>query len=411
MDLEIRSVTAEEIQKFVHTLGLGFGEIAPGDQVSTWAPLLDPQRCLAAFDGEDMVGGAAAVTLDITVPGAILPSGAVIGAAVLPTHRRRGLLRALMERHLHDMHDRGQVLGALWASEYPIYGRFGYGVGTQATAYEIDPAHAAFAPLLRAAAPPGRIQLHEGASSLGVAAPVYQRFRSRQVGAVARPELWWPHLFNDRDYRRGEFSPMLMATYASAAGTTDGYVLYRIKEGEDGDGLAAAEVRILDLISDTDEAYAALWRFCLDIDLVVKVHAGNRPIDDPVLHLLADGRRLRRRVTDGMWIRLIDVPGALEGRTYRSAGALTLRVLDAVCPWNDATFRLEAGPRGATCTPTGHDPDLELGVDDLAGAYLGTASLSGPARAGRVRVLTEGALATADTLFGWAPAPWCPNVF
>ena len=112
-----------------------------------------------------------------------------------------------------------------------------------------------------------------------------------------------------------------------------------------------------------------------------------------------------------MWIRLVDVPAALCRRHYRTAGALTLRVHDAVCPWNEGSFFLDATPSGTECVPTDGEPDIELGVAELAGVYLGTSSLHSLAGARRVRELTPGILGVADALFAWAPAPWCPNVF
>ena len=129
------------------------------------------------------------------------------------------------------------------------------------------------------------------------------------------------------------------------------------------------------------------------------------------MHQLADARRLRRRLTDGMWIRLVDVPGALARRRYRTEGALTLDVCDASCPWNRGRFRLEAGPLGASAARATGIPDLALDAADLAAAYLGTTSFHSLAGAGQVVERSPGAVARADTLFGWAPAPWCPNVF
>jgi predicted acetyltransferase len=407
---DIRPIAAEEVAEFQRCLGIAFGRIDPPGHLSTWAALLDPQRCLAALDGGDMVGGTAVVTLGITVPGTIVPTGALVAAAIAPTHRRQGLLRTMMQRHLHDMHDRGEVLSALWTSEWPIYGRFGYGVATLATRYEIDPARAKFArPPCPAAA--GRVSMVDAETALAVMPTVYDRVRATQVGAPERPTLWWRHLFSDTESRRQGFSPLQFVLHHSDAGEADGYAAYRIKGGQDADDLATSQVRILELMAASPEAYEALWHFCLNIDLVMMVEAENRPVDDAVIHLLADGRRLRRRISDGMWLRLVDVPAALRLRHYRTAGALTLRLEDAVCPWNQGNFRLEATPSGAECVPTDGEPDLELGVAELAGAYLGTSPLHAMAGAQRVHELTPGALAAADTLFAWTPAPWCPNVF
>jgi predicted acetyltransferase len=406
----IRAIAAEEVAEFQRCLGIGFGDIRPPDHVSTRAALLDPQRCLAAFDDGDMVGGAAAVTLGLTVPGTVVPMGAVVAVAIVPTHRRQGLVRAMMQRHLHDMHDRGEVLSALWSSEWPIYGRFGYGVATLNTRYEIDPAHAEFA-RPRCGAAPGRVRMVDAETALAVMPGVYDRVRATQVGAPERPMPWWPHLFSDTESRRQGFSPLQFLIHHTDVGVSDGYAAYRIKATWDADNLPASQVRILELMADSSQAYEALWHFCLNIDLVTLVHAENRPVDDAIIHLLEDGRRLRRRIWDGMWIRLVDVPAALCLRNYRTAGALTLRLDDPVCPWNQGSFQLDVSPSGTECVLTDAEPDLELGVAELAGAYLGTSSLHSMAGAGRVRELTPGALAVADGLFAWAPAPWCPNVF
>ena len=416
--IDIRPVSSGDLPAFNRCLGVGFGEIAPPDHVSTWTPLLDPERCLTAFDGDEMVGGAAAIALGITVPGTIVQSGAVVGAAVLPTHRRRGLLANMMVRHLRDMHDRGEVLSTLWVSEWPIYGRFGYGVATLSARYEVDPAHAAFTP---PPGPAGRMRMVDAETALSVMSGVYDRVRGTRVGFPERPPLWWHHLFSDSDHRRQGLSPLQFVVHSpeggpaeagpAEAGAADGYLAYRIGEGMDADGLTNAEVTVLELMAAAPGAAAALWRLCLTLDSVSVVRAENRPVDDPLVHLLLDGRRLRRRINDGMWIRLVDVAGALCQRRYRTAGALTVRVHDAVCPWNEATFRLEVDPSGACCEPSGAEPDLELGVADLAGAYLGTSSLHPMADAGKVSELRAGALDLADVLFAWSPAPWCPNVF
>jgi len=239
---------------------------------------------------------------------------------------------------------------------------------------------------------------------------VYDRFRPGQVGAPERPGLWWRHIFSDTEYRRQGFSPLQFVLWESPAGP-QGYAIYRIRENEDADGLAASEVKLLELIGETRVATEALWRYCLGIDLVTNFTAENRPVDDALVHNVADARRLRRRISDGMWVRLVDVPAALGLRRYRTEGAITVGVCDKGCPWNQGTFRLEVGPGGAECRTSSAEPDLELDAADLATAYLGTTSFHSLAAAGRVVERTPGAVARTDALFAWAPAPWCPNVF
>ena len=384
-----------------------FGEFHPPEHASTWTPLLDPGRSLMALDGEDRVGGVTVAGLDLTVPGGQVPAGCVLGAAVLPTHRRRGLLRAMMVRQLHDMHEREEALSVLWASESSIYGRFGYGPGTLSAHLEIDPARSAFVPQPEAT---GRLRLVEAEAAFKCIQTVYERVRAIQVGAPERTPEWWRHIFDDREHRRNGFSPLVFVLYESGPAALDGYAVYRLKEKELPGGLPGNLLALQELMAATDEAYRALWRYSLDVDLLAEVRAENRPPDEPLLYLLADARRLRVGVVDGLWIRLVDVPAALGGRRYRSGGTVILAVHDEVCPWNEGRFRLEGDPDGAGCRPVHEAPDLELEARDLAAAYLGTASFHSLARAGRVAERTPGSLARADAMFRWDPAPWCPNV-
>src|SRR5207253_2641000 len=138
-------------------------------------------------------------TLDLTVPGARIPTGCVLGAAILPTHRRRGLLRTMMVRQLHDIHEREEALSLLWASESSIYGRFGFGLGTLSARLEIDPARSAF---VRQAETAGHLRLVEAEAAFECMPTVYERVRAIQVGAPERTPQWWRHIFDDREHRR-----------------------------------------------------------------------------------------------------------------------------------------------------------------------------------------------------------------
>jgi predicted acetyltransferase len=161
----------------------------------------------------------------------------------------------------------------------------------------------------------------------------------------------------------------------------------------------------------TTDAYVALWRFCFDMDLAGKFEGWGRPVDEPLLHLLAHPRALRFGLGDGLWLRLVDVAGALAARRYSAEGQLTLEVRDAFCPWNEGRFVLEGGPDGARCRTGGDEPDLLVDAADLGAAYLGGARFGTLHRAGRVEEVTAGALARADAMFTWDPPPWCPHVF
>ena len=117
---------------------------------------MEYERAMAAFDGNTIVGINGVSTFQMTVPGAIVPTGGVATVATLPTHRRRGVMTALMGRQLDDIHERGEPLAALWASEAVIYGRFGFGSATVACSFDIQRHHTAFAVPFH---PEGRVRI------------------------------------------------------------------------------------------------------------------------------------------------------------------------------------------------------------------------------------------------------------
>jgi predicted acetyltransferase len=169
-------------------------------------------------------------------------------------------------------------------------------------------------------------------------------------------------------------------------------------------------VTVRDLQATEPGAYADLWRFIFDIDLTEHVRAYNRPIDEPLLHLVREPRRLRATLRDNLWVRLVELAGALGARRYAAAGRVVLEVRDDFCPWNDGRYMVEADEE-VRVERTAAAPDLVCSVSDVGAAYLGGTSFRQLHRAGRVEERTPGALASADAMFAWDPAPWSPYVF
>jgi predicted acetyltransferase len=199
--------------------------------------------------------------------------------------------------------------------------------------------------------------------------------------------------------------------YESGPGRVDGWVSYRV-ENRWPNGLAANIIKVRMLVGLTLEAEAALWRYVFDLDLAGTVKLLDRPVDEPVRWRLADPRRLRvTEAGDHLWVRLLDLPGALAARRYAVDDALVLEVTDAVRPRNQGRFRLEGGPDGAACEPTSATPDLALDITDLGAAYVGGTRLASLARAERVAELTPGALLRADRMFTATPPPICTTHF
>jgi predicted acetyltransferase len=409
MDIDIRPITPEQGDEFSAVMAAAFGETFTEEELADHDRWFEYERSIAAFDGDRMVGTGGAYSMDLTLPGLItIPIGGLTAISVLPTHRRRGILRSMIAYHFQEVEGRGEMVSALGASESLLYGRYGYGMATTSADYEIDPRRGQF---LRPFAGRGRLRLLEPEETAKIVPPFYDRYRRGQPGELSRPQLWWDVYARDPEWTRHGASRHYDVVYESEPGRVDGWVGYRVESRWPG-GLAANIIKVRDLIGLTPEAEAGLWRYVLDLDLAGTIKLVDRPVDDPVRWRLADPRRLRvTEVGDQLWVRLLDLPGALAARRYAVEGSLVLEVTDALRPRNQGRFRLEGGPDGAACAPVSADPDLALDVVDLSAAYLGGVSLASLARAERVAELTPGALLRADRMFAADPPPICTTHF
>jgi predicted acetyltransferase len=412
----IRPVDDSELPAFGQVTDQAFNSHWPPEEMLRYDRMVfELERTLAALDGEQMVGTTLAFSFGMTVPGGDTVATAGISAVgVLPTYRRRGILSSLMRRQLTDIAAGSEPLAALFASEAVIYGRFGYGVAADECSFTFRrgdgglrpvPAETDHAPLLRVTDP---------AAAVSEIKAVYEAVRPTRPGMLARHDRWWePHLADPEFLREG--SSPTRALIAEDESGPRGYALYSVKPGGDSDGLWAQTLRVRDLYWTDPAACASLWSDLLSRDLVTEVRARMRPIDDPVRHLLIDPRRARTMLSDGLWVRLVDVPEALRRRQYATAVDMVLEVTDPLLPANEGRWRLTAGARddGAkpACEPTTASADIALPVSALGSAYLGGGRLSGLAQAGQVIEHRPGAAAALTAAMAWDPAPWCPTMF
>ncbi len=405
MDLTVRPIEESEFDTFRAKIARGFGgDLNPKDDPVFFRKIIEFDRTVAAFDGDEMVGTGGAFSFDLTVPGAALPMGGTTIISVQPTHRRRGVLRAMMKAHLDDVRRRGEPLAGLWASDSAIYGRFGYGLATDLHQVKLDAGAIEFS----GDPPAGEVRLVEPGESRAKMETVYERIRPARPGMLSRSDAWWNgRMMYDPEHCRRGCSAKRFAVYTSPAGV-DGYAVYRQKDK--WDDFPEGEVQVSELMAATPEAHEALWRYLTRIDLFPRIEYWNLPVDDELPWRVVETRRVRRYVCDALWIRLIDIPKALEGRSYRAEGRIVLGVHDPYMPDNEGRYLLEAGPDGAKCSMTSDDADLELDVNALGALYLGGRSISTLARAGWVHGEPE-LLATAGVLFAWDPQPWCPEIF
>ncbi|MFD9686684.1 GNAT family N-acetyltransferase [Kitasatospora sp. NPDC059088] len=403
--MEIRSTTEKDLDVFVDTVHAAFGrfpEARAEDGSGVWWSAIEPERgLLAVTDDGRPVGTAAAYSFELTLPGgALTPVSGVSFVGVLPTHRRRGVLTAMMRRQLADLRARGEFLSVLLASEPAIYGRFGYGPATYTGRLTVPRHRAAFtAPRAGGGTDTGSVELLRRADCRDLLEEVYDRYRRARPGALSRPHRWWALGAGQPPVAA---APRYIAVHRDAAGTPDGYASYSL----DGDTLTVDETVAVD-----EAVTSALARFLLGHDLVDQVVFKHFPAEHPLRWQLADfGAAQVGNSSEWLWVRLLDVPRALTARGWSADGELVLDVDD---PFLGERARHLLTVRGgeAVCVPTDREPDLTLDVRDLGAVYLGGTPVGTLVRAGHVRAHRPEAVALADALFRTERPPHCLSWF
>lgn len=371
----------------------GFGYHSRPDAQILARSITELDRALGAFYKGRIVGSALAHTFELTIPGGQIPFPLVDAVSVQPTHRRRGFLRAMMNQQLSDFRERGEFIAGLSATEGSIYGRFGYGIATWGENWKIAREHARMA------------RQHDQSGETRFLVPdevgkvwhqIYERVWRARVGLFSLSSAWWNFWIADQEHHRNGASALFHVVY-EVNGVPEGLASYRLLDG-------AVLVNLL--LGATLEAETALWNYCFGIDLMSEIRAVDRPLDDPLPWLLDDPRKLERSVRDELWLRLVDVPTALESRSYETEASAVIHVRDQFCPWNDGRYELEVSPDGATCKPTTLSSDMEMDVSDLAAVYLGGTTLGTLVRAGRVSESKTGTVARFNRALAVERQPW-----
>jgi predicted acetyltransferase len=400
--IEIRNPAQEELRAAMESTHVAFAEPLSDDHFDRTTKVLPRERFYAAYEDGLPVGTAADFDFRLTIPGGELPAGGVTWVGVLPSHRRRGILTQLMRRELDDIHERGEPLAILWASEAAIYGRFGYGIAAPTAQMNAD--HSRFA-LRDDPGPQGRTRIVPLEDALEPCRHVYDTVCPTIPGFTARDDEVWTtfRLADPEEWRRGA-SPKYAAV-VEIDGAPAAYALYRIKPGWEH-GFSQSEVRLVETLAAGPTAERELWRFIFGIDLITRVEGRLDPAS-PLFLMVVDPRSLHLRVSEGLWLRLVDVGAALAARSYASDDEIVLDLRDEFCPWNAGRWRV--GRSGVERTDG--EADLALDVADLASVYLGAFTFSRLAAAERVREVQDGALVRADALFRTSRPPYCPEDF
>jgi predicted acetyltransferase len=403
--MDIRSIHRDEFRDYAAVWERTFNFDGKDDELEFEADVHELDRSIVAVENGSFVGTGGSFSFDMTVPGGSVAAAGLTSIAVLPTHRRRGVLTSMMRFHFDDVRNREEPVAVLRASESVIYSRFGYGVATLDSSWKIGRRDAA---LVQEPEGGGAISLIDVEEARVVLPQIYAGAAPSTPGFLSRNEDVWKHSLLDLESWRGKFTANRFAVYEED-GRALGYLRYRVKDTWE-QGLPKNEVLAAELIALEPAAEAALWRFIFSTDLVDVIRTQNRPTHELLDILLADPRRLERRRVDGLWARLVDVPAALAARRYRTPGRLVIEVVDQFLPDSGGRFLLEGSPDGAECRRTTDEPNLVVDADALGACYLGGSSFAMFHAVGRV-VGSEQAVRLADTMFSWHVEPWCPHYF
>lgn len=403
-------VEQEEFLPWMGAVSRGFLEPHPRQAVIDARRGRPPYRRITGVwddslaDAATPVATASSWPTELTVPGATSVTGwAISTITVSPTHRRRGIARAMLEAELRTARTLGVPLAILTASEATIYRRWGFAPAAMTASWTIDTGRARWT----GPETSGRVQFVTGEQLLLDGPAILERVRLTVPGLIEFGGHLWERLLGVGD----DDAPALRCVrYDDADGVPQGFAVYTIPREETHSGNAIAEVR--HCVAATDDAYAALWRFLFELDLVREVRAGLRPVAEPFAWQISDYRAaVKSRERDHLWVRLLDVAAALEARRYAAAGRIVLDISDPL-GFTEGLWLLNIADDGSgsvTQLEDGIPGDaavVALGVNELDTIYLGGVSATLLARAGAITEITANAASVIDASFRSAVTPW-----
>lgn len=405
--LDYRAVDAasDDYPGWLRAVARGFHGAEPSaDETTAGRARNTHKRLIGVFDASSADPATAVATVAswggaLTLPGGEIDAWAISAVTVAQTHRRRGVARALLEGELRAAHGAGAPIAMLTVSESTLYGRYGFASAASAAILDIDTRR------VRWTGPeaPGRLDFVSRETARELVVQLHDEARRRAPGDISLPPGHEDRYTGTApDAKHG--ADIRCVQYVDVEGRPRGVVTYTISEHERDNTKSTAKV--VALIAATDDAYAALWRFLFDLDLVAHVRAELQSVDEPVLWMFDDRRAAGVAVFDHQYLRILDVPAVLTQRRYAAAGALVLDVRDPLgITTGEYLLRVDDGGVGTVTAVDGVPADavrVVIGVAELSALSLGGVSASALARAGRID--TSDALAVAR-LFTWPVTP------
>ena len=407
MGIEIRQIERTDLHAWCDAMAIGFMDRPHPGRYAAAEAHFSANRDIGVFDGTKIVGTYVSFPTDVSLPGgSTVLANAISGVTVLPTHRKRGILRRAISADLIQAKDRGDAVALLRASEFSIYSRFGFGVATEAQTIEIDTRGIEFL----SGSQDGSVELVEPASATDTCSPAFATMRRQRSGAMNRDSVFWRRTFGLlEDYPEGMWKGSV-AVSRNAQGQVDGYARYRTASAWPNDR-PEATVHIDELIETSPASHLRLWDYLCSMAWVTKVVMEEGCVDDDIAFQLVDQRAIKRHGPgDQKWARLLDVQTICTTRTYGIEQKLTIEVTDEAGLAN-GRFTLDASASGSTCKRSRSKVDLTMSVNDLSSLVFGGSSAAQLTRVGRIQEHTGSASLFADQLFRTSRSPWNPTAF
>ena len=407
-EIEYRPVTDQEYPAFVRAIVEGFSDDVPdADFAELHRATLPPERTLAAFEGDEIVGTFGGYALELSIPGGHIPMEGTTVVTVFPTHRRTGLMGEMMRLHLENAVDNGYAVAGLWSSESSIYGRYGYGIATYANTVRMLSRDSQF----RDGTEIDRVRRISIVDSVEILSPIFDRVLATTPGLFARSTHWWnTEVLHDADWRKRGKTLLRIVVHDGPDGP-DGYAIYRHKAGEDDGGHFNGTVHVEEIVTATDLAHTSLWSYLTNVDGCPNIRAWNLRVDDPLPMKLVAPRKFRVEAHfDALSVLILDVETALEARSYEEDGTIRFTITNAFRSDVEGSYELVIDGGVGACHRIEGETEVEVDLDVLGALYLGSGDAFAYATAHRVRAEPD-AVALLNRLLATARSPWCNEVF
>lgn len=411
------------------SLPSGYTLISPGTEriddfiaVDSWAFMFEPRAIDAEFT-RSQIPASRARAVQVTdarrgTPGELagvysaydfgmlVPGGGVVDTAGLtwvgvhPGHRRRGLLREMIDDHFAVSLAAGKPVSALYAMEAPIYGRFGYGSAAPRLRMNLG----AMADVAGADALPIRFERIDVDRHTDVVLAVHARMSRPGTVVTPAPQMLLELLADSpSDLEDGERS--ILAIVEDEHGPA---AYARFKRTLKFEGLSPSATLVVGVGSAaTPLAARRLYGTLRELDLIDEALIRGCAPDDPIVTLATNIRSLKAVLIDALWVRILDLPAAFAARRFAADLDVVLDVTDAQLPANAGTWRVRITNGEAEVTRTEAAADASVSIQDLSGAYLGSEYVRRAALAGLLTESTPGTLAALNAAMRGDQEPLC----